>query len=99
MVGRSKEITGPTPTQPVSPCSAGGGMVLATQQNIIGPGHCGILHAHDQDWLVNHFYDPFNYGRATLQIRPITWTTDQWPQPGPPIATPSTRPSTNPSTK
>jgi arabinan endo-1,5-alpha-L-arabinosidase len=102
MVGRSTEITGPYADTAGIPMPDGGGsLVLATQQNIIGPGHCGILHARNQDWLVNHFYDAFNYGRPTLQIRPIIWTTDQWPKPGPPIATPTppTRPSTRPSTR
>ena len=84
MVGRSKEITGPYADAAGIPMLDGGGsLVLATQDNIIGPGHCGILHARDQDWLVNHFYDPFNYGRATLQIRPINWTTDGGPNPAP----------------
>jgi arabinan endo-1,5-alpha-L-arabinosidase len=94
MVGRSKEITGPYSDAAGIPMLAGGGsLVLETQQKIIGPGHCGIFNAKGQDWLVNHFYDPFNYGRATLQIRPIVWSDDQWPHPGPPIATPTTDPS------
>lgn len=100
MVGRSKEITGPYTDAAGVPMLAGGGsLVLATQQNIIGPGHCGVLRANGRDWLVNHFYDAFNFGRATLQIRPIIWSDNQWPHPGPPIAAPATRPSTIPSTK
>jgi arabinan endo-1,5-alpha-L-arabinosidase len=95
MVGRSRVITGPYVDAAGNPMLNGGGtLVLASQQNIIGPGHCGILHAQNHDYLVNHFYDAFNYGRPTLQIRPISWTPDDWPHPGQPLAKPSTMPST-----
>jgi arabinan endo-1,5-alpha-L-arabinosidase len=61
---------------------------------VIGPGHCGVFSAQGLDLLVHHYYDGFEYGRPTLQIRPLIWDADGWPSPGKPM--PSTSPSTKP---
>jgi arabinan endo-1,5-alpha-L-arabinosidase len=95
MVGRSKEITGPFTDISGHPMLEGGGsLLLASRDNVIGPGHASVLHADDKDWLVHHFYDANNHARATLQIHPLTWNTDEWPVIGAPIATPTTQPAT-----
>jgi arabinan endo-1,5-alpha-L-arabinosidase len=99
MVGRSKDITGPyVDAKGIAMLDGGGTLVLATEKNVVGPGHNGVFSAQGHDWLVNHFYDAFNFGRATLQIRPIVWSDDQWPHPGAPVASPelaTTRPAAN----
>jgi arabinan endo-1,5-alpha-L-arabinosidase len=98
MIGRSKEITGPfTDRAGRSMLDGGGSLFLAGHDNVIGPGHSSIFHARGKDWFVHHFYDAFNYGRATLQIHPVLWDSDQWPVIGEPIATPS--PTTRPATR
>jgi arabinan endo-1,5-alpha-L-arabinosidase len=95
MVGRSRQITGPyADSTGTAMLDGGGSLVLATQKNVIGPGHCGVFHVRGNDWLVHHFYDGNNHGRATLQIRPLLWDANQWPIPGDPVAnqTPTTSP-------
>jgi len=98
MVGRSKEITGPfTDISGRSMLDGGGSLFLAGHDNIIGPGHASVFHANNQDWFVHHFYNAFNFGRATLQIQPLSWNNDHWPVLGAPL--PSTRPTTRPATR
>ena len=87
-VGRSRQITGPYLDDTGKPMLDGGGTILlASRDNIIGPGHCGIFSAFGVDWLAHHFYDAFNYGRPTLQIQPLYWNAKGWPVIGNPIAT------------
>jgi arabinan endo-1,5-alpha-L-arabinosidase len=96
-VGRSIQFTGPYVDQANKPMLQGGGtIILASHDNIIGPGHCGVFSAQGRDFLVHHFYDAFNYGRATLQIQPIVWEKEEWPALDKPIAIPTTAPSTHP---
>ncbi len=98
MVGRSKEITGPFIDISGKPMLDGGGsLVLASHDNVIGPGHASVLQTANRDWLVHHFYDAGNHGRATLQIQPLAWNSDEWPVAGPAIATPS--PTTQSATR
>ncbi|MGA2441041.1 MAG: arabinan endo-1,5-alpha-L-arabinosidase, partial [Tepidisphaeraceae bacterium] len=80
MVGRSRQITGPyTDETGKAMLDGGGSLIQATRKNVIGPGHCGVLHARGTDWLVHHFYDGNDHGRATLEIQPLTWDANQWP--------------------
>ena len=85
-VGRAAKVEGPYLDRDGKPMLDGGGTpVLATQGNVIGPGHCAILHAAGTDYLAYHFYDGSQNGRPTLQIRPIAWNRDAWPEPGEPV--------------
>jgi arabinan endo-1,5-alpha-L-arabinosidase len=87
MVGRSKSITGPfSDKDGKSMVEGGGSLLLASHDNVIGPGHSSVLHALDRDWLVHHFYDANSAGRSTLQINPISWDADDWPVIGNPVA-------------
>jgi arabinan endo-1,5-alpha-L-arabinosidase len=94
-VGRSDQMTGPYADEAGKPMLQGGGtVILASHDNIIGPGHCGVFTVQGHDMLVHHFYDAFYYGSPTLQIQPIIWDANGWPTPGKPI--PTTAPSTKP---
>ena len=87
-VGRSKKLTGPYLDREGREMKAGGGtIVLQSEGNVRGPGHCGLLmNDRGTDWLVHHFYDARvewrrgMKGLPTLQVRPIVWTKDGWPQ-------------------
>jgi arabinan endo-1,5-alpha-L-arabinosidase len=94
-VGRSTAgITGPYLDRDNKPMLEGGGtLVLESAGTIRGPGHQAILHDTDgagvgRDWLVHHFYDATDRGRAKLQIRPLTWDAAGWPVAGEPVAKP-----------
>jgi arabinan endo-1,5-alpha-L-arabinosidase len=92
-VGRSNEITSPYVDEANKAMLDGGGtVILASHDNVIGPGHCGVFSAQGREFLVHHFYDSSDYGRPTLQIQPIAWGADGWLTVGHPIAT--TAPST-----
>jgi arabinan endo-1,5-alpha-L-arabinosidase len=96
-VGRAKQITGPYLDESDKPMLDGGGTILlASHDNVIGPGHCGVFSALGNIWFVHHFYDAFNYGRPTLQIQPLSWNANGWPVIGNPIATTKPSPSTKP---
>jgi arabinan endo-1,5-alpha-L-arabinosidase len=87
-VGRAKQITGPyLDAAQKSMLDGGGTILLASHDNVIGPGHCGVFSALKQEFLVHHFYDAFNFGRPTLQIQPIQWDQNDWPQLGKPLPT------------
>ncbi len=87
MAGRSKEITGPYVDKSGRLMMNGGGtLVLAGYDRFRGPGHNAILSEGGNDWLVHHFYDANHDGAPTLQIRPIVWDADGWPQPGEPVS-------------
>ena len=85
-VGRSKEITGPYRDRDGKAMLEDGGTVLlATKGNVIGPGHCAVLQNKNGDYLIHHFYDGDNFGVSALQVRPLTWTKDDWPEAGSPL--------------
>jgi arabinan endo-1,5-alpha-L-arabinosidase len=86
MVGRSRSITGPYVDRHGRPMTEGGGtLVLGSNTRFHGPGHNSVLAAGDSDDLVYHTYDAQNGGIPTLQIRPLSWTTDGWPVVGAPL--------------
>jgi arabinan endo-1,5-alpha-L-arabinosidase len=89
MVGRSASLTGPyRDRQGRSLLEGGGTAILATQGRVRGPGHCALVHEGRRDWLVHHFYDADFHGVATLQIRPLSWSAEGWPEVGEPITGP-----------
>jgi arabinan endo-1,5-alpha-L-arabinosidase len=88
-VGRSKAVTGPYRDRNDKPMMEGGGtLVLETQGRLIGPGHSSIFSGNGKEWLAYHFYDAYWNGTPTLQIRPINWTADGWPEAGAPLSPP-----------
>ena len=72
----------------------GGTLVLAGSERWRGPGHNSVLTTDQGQWLVHHTYDVQNLrAQRILQIRPMSWTEEGWPQVGEPIFEPPARPS------
>ena len=59
------------------------GQLLAGR--VRGPGHNSILTEGEKHYLVHHYYDAEDGGRSRLQIRPLSWSRDDWPIPGEPL--------------
>lgn len=80
-VGRSRIITGPYLDHTGRNLLEGGGRpVLATQANLIGPGHIGIFKVEKETWASMHFYDGTREGAPHLALRRVRWTDDAWPE-------------------
>jgi arabinan endo-1,5-alpha-L-arabinosidase len=83
MVGRSHSITGPYVDRHGRPMTEGGGtLVLAGDARFRGPGHNAVLSSGGGEDMVYHAYDIQNGGIATLQIRPLSWSSLGWPVAG-----------------
>ena len=82
-VGRSDTVTGPYLDKDGRDMLLGGG-TLVTGRNgpFIGPGHAGIVDYNGKSWFSCHFYDGTARGISKLSIRPLTWTSDGWPEVG-----------------
>ena len=88
-VGRSTSVTGPYLDQAgVNMVNGGGTLFLGTEGKYIGPGHIGIINDGGVDWFSYHYYDGTANGAATLNIRTMSWTPDDWPVAGPSFLTP-----------
>jgi arabinan endo-1,5-alpha-L-arabinosidase len=89
VIGRSKQITGPYLDKSGTDMLQGGGTPLLDNDpngRIRGPGGGVIMQDGDRWLLVHHFYDANERGIAKLQIRPITWSPDNWPIAGAPLS-------------
>jgi arabinan endo-1,5-alpha-L-arabinosidase len=94
MVGRSRRLIGPYTDFSGRPMLQGGGTpLLESHGRVRGPGHNSILVEGARTWLVHHFYDADDAGRAKLQIRPLAFDDDGKPVAGEPITGPVTPPS------
>ena len=79
-VGRSASPTGPYyGPDGVNVLDDGGGVVLASHDNVRGPGGQSVLHDSDHDILIYHYYDAKRNGAASLGINYLGWTADGWP--------------------
>jgi hypothetical protein len=79
-VGRSTSITGPYLDQNgVNMVNGGGTLFLEGTGKYIGPGQTGILSEGGTNWLSYHYYDANNNGAPTLDLEPLSWTSDNWP--------------------
>lgn len=86
MVGRAEKVTGPYTDREGVPMTDGGGtLVLEGAGAVRGPGHNDILVEDGNYWLVHHFYDAADRGVPTLQIRPLSWDEEGWPQAEAPV--------------
>ena len=83
-VGRSPKITGPYLDRYGELMTQGGGtLFLAAEGRNIGPGHFGLLRDDGVEKFSCHYEAELGRnGRSTLDIRPLLWTVDGWPQPG-----------------
>jgi arabinan endo-1,5-alpha-L-arabinosidase len=80
-VGRSKQITGPyLDRDGVDLLKGGGSLFLGTEKKFIGPGHAGIYSEGGTNWFSCHFYDGSRAGLSTLDIQPMRWTANDWPE-------------------
>jgi len=80
VVGRSEEITGPYVDKNGKTMLTGGGTLISKgDDRWKGTGHNAVYQQGYSAILVNHAYDAQNFGRPTLQIRPLYWDADGWP--------------------
>ena len=84
-VGRAERIEGPYIDRDGRDMAEGGGsLVLATTGRFIGPGGQEAVKSSNGDMLAYHYYDGADAGVAKLEPAPIHWTSDAWPELGPP---------------
>lgn len=83
-VGRSPKVTGPYLDKYGDPMTDGGGtLFLASEGKDIGPGHFGLLVEDGVEKFSCHYEAEIGRaGRSILDIRPLLWTLDGWPQAG-----------------
>ena len=83
-VGRADRIEGPYRDKDGKAMVDGGGsLVLATTGRFIGPGGQEAVKASKGDMLAYHYYDGDSGGVSRLQVSPILWSADGWPELGP----------------
>ncbi|WP_026448976.1 arabinan endo-1,5-alpha-L-arabinosidase [Actinopolyspora mortivallis] len=81
MVGRSTSPTGPYTDRSGTPMLRNGGTeILASHDNVIGPGGQSILRDGDERLLVYHYYDADADGAHTLGINLLEWDQQGWPR-------------------
>lgn len=84
MVGRADTIVGPYLDRDGHPMLAGGGSeLLKTTGRYCGPGGQEVFSLDGQPWLAFHYYDRDQGGVPQMQIAPIGWSADGWPELGP----------------
>ena len=80
-VGRSANVLGPYLDQDGVDLARGGGtLVLQTHGYRVGPGHAGILDQGPTTWFSYHFYDARSHGTAMLDLQPLRWNSNGWPE-------------------
>ncbi len=85
-VGRSGVVTGPYLDRDGKDMLQGGGSIfLASAGKRIGPGHAAILMDEGKPFVSFHYYSAEENGRPRLEIAPLKWTSDGWPQAAPPL--------------
>jgi arabinan endo-1,5-alpha-L-arabinosidase len=86
MVGRAIAITGPYTNRAGAAMSKGNAeTMLSTDGRYIGPGGGTAFRDGNQYFYVYHYYDGDTNGNPYLMMRPIQWTTDDWPMFGDPL--------------
>lgn len=79
-VGRSKQVTGPYLDKEGKSLSAGGGSILLqSNEQWAGVGHCAAYHFDGKDYLIAHGYYKPEEGVSKLVLREISWDEDGWP--------------------
>jgi arabinan endo-1,5-alpha-L-arabinosidase len=88
MVGRSANVRGPyIDSKGRKMLDGGGTLVLGSDSRWKGPGSNGILTTRQgNQYIVAHTWDAQHPGAGRiLQLRPLDWTKDGWPEAGAPI--------------
>ena len=84
MVGRADAVTGPYLDRDGRALLEGGGTeVLAGPGRFRGPGGQATFLVDGAPWLAFHYYDKAQGGTPKLQLAPLGWTDDGWPELGP----------------
>ncbi len=84
MVGRADRLEGPYLDRDGRPMLSGGGTeLLRSTGRYCGPGGEEVFVAGGQKWLAFHYYDRDQGGVPKLQIAPLGWSADGWPEVGP----------------
>jgi arabinan endo-1,5-alpha-L-arabinosidase len=82
-VGRADRIEGPYLDRDGKDMRQGGGTLLAaTSGHFIGPGGQEALKTARGEMLAYHYYDRDDRGAAKLQLSPLGWSADGWPELG-----------------
>lgn len=82
-VGRADAVTGPYVDRGGVPMLEGGGTLLLGDTDAYrGPGGQEAYATPEGDILVHHAYAKKSGGMAQLEIVPIRWTEDGWPEAG-----------------
>ena len=90
-MGRSQSVTGPYLDKAGKDMMQGGGtLFLGTvydngtgrpPDDEVGPGHVGILHDTDGDWLSTHYeWARDKNGATTVNFQKLAWDSDGWPR-------------------
>ena len=83
-VGRADRIEGPYRDKAGKAMLEGGGsLLMATAGRFIGPGGQEAVRTSKGDSLAYHYYDGDAAGASKLQVSPILWSADGWPELGP----------------
>lgn len=81
MVGRSEAVTGPYVARDGTPMMKGGATeVLASTGRYRGPGGQEVFMGPEGPMLAYHYYDGKEGGAPKLQIAPIRFDTEGWPE-------------------
>jgi len=84
-VGRARKVTGPYLDRENKDLAHGAGtLFLGTVGHQVGPGHFGRFFDHGVEKFSCHYEADLDRGdnRPVLDIRPLLWTTDGWPEAG-----------------
>lgn len=80
-VGRADEVTGPYLDRDGKPMLQGGGtLLLGKTGRFIGPGGQEAIVTSKGEMLAYHYYDGDDLGVSKLQLSPLRWTADGWPE-------------------
>lgn len=83
MVGRADAVEGPYLDRDGKAMLDGGGTeLLASTGRYVGPGGQEVFDVDGAPWLVFHFYDGDAGGTPKLQLAPLGWSADGWPELG-----------------
>ncbi|HEX7671810.1 MAG TPA: arabinan endo-1,5-alpha-L-arabinosidase, partial [Polyangiaceae bacterium] len=86
MVGRASTITGPYTDRGGKAMLQGNAeQMLATSGRYIGPGGGTAFQDGDRYYYAYHYYDGQGNGASYLMMRPILWSTENWPTMGAPL--------------
>ena len=81
MVGRAEAVEGPYLDRDGKRLLDGGGTeLLATTGRFHGPGGQDVFMARGEPWLAFHYYDFDGGGAPKLQLAPLDFDADGWPE-------------------